>query len=90
MALKMRRTGVNQNLNEMVARNTQVTGRDMTGVMQKWRRNMNAISEAFGGEIDDYKLLSTAILLENTSQFLANQARVRGINEATQPLMQAA
>lgn len=80
-----RRTSMNDNLNEMLQYNSQVTGRNMTGVMNKWKKNMNAINEAFSGQIDDYKLLSTAILLENTEQFLNHQAKMRGLNEATQP-----
>lgn len=83
--MKKRRSEVYGNVNEMLRHNEQVTGRNMNGVMNKWKRNMSAISEAFNGEVDDYKLLSTAILLENTSQYLEGVARQRGLNEATQP-----
>lgn len=85
-----RKTSINSNLNEMIQYNSQVTGRNMNGVMTKWKRNMDAINEAFEGKIDDYKLLSTAILLENTEQYLNHVAKMRGLNEATQPLNQAA
>lgn len=85
-----RKTSINSNLNEMIQYNSQVTGRNMNGVMNKWKRNMDAINEAFEGKIDDYKLLSTAILLENTEQYLNHVAKMRGLNEATQPLNQAA
>jgi hypothetical protein len=80
-----RKTAMNEGLNEILSRNSQVTGRNMTGVMDKWKKNMDAITEAFEGQIDDYKLLSTAILLENTEQYLNHVAKMRGLNEATQP-----
>lgn len=85
-----KRSNVYGNVNEMLKLNEQVTGRNMNGVMQKWKKNMNAINEAFDGKVDDYKLLSTAILLENTSQYLNGLSRMKGLNEATQPLIQAA
>lgn len=80
-----RNTSVNASLNEMIKFNEGVTGRNMNGVMKKWGRQMNAINEAFEGQVDDYKLLSTAILLENTEQYLNHVAKMRGLNEATQP-----
>lgn len=80
-----RKTESNSNINELIKLNEAVTGRNMNGVMKKWSKQMSAINEAFEGQVDDYKLLSTAILLENTEQYLNNIARVRGLNEATQP-----
>lgn len=76
-------SAIMENLNELTRLNEGVTGRNMSGVMKKWDKNIKAIQEAFDGNIDDYKLLSTAILLENTEQYL-NQ-RCRTLNEATQP-----
>jgi hypothetical protein len=78
-----RNIGIMENLNEITRINEQVTGRNMNGVMDKWANNMRAINEAFDGQVDDYKLLTTAILLENTEQFLNQRGRM--INEATQP-----
>ena len=77
-----RTTATRSALNEMVQRNQMVTGRNMDNVQKKWAKNLNAINEAFEGKIDDYKLLTTAILLENTEQHLNRFAK---LNEATQP-----
>ena len=63
-------------------KNQQVTGRNMDGVMAKWDKQLRAINEAFDGKADDYKLLATSILLENTAQHLAGMSR---LTEATQP-----
>lgn len=76
-------TALLENLNEVTRLNERVTGRNMNGVMDKWNTNVRAIQEAFDGNIDDYKLLTTAILLENTEQYLNQRGRV--LNEATQP-----
>ena len=72
-------TGVKSTLRENIKLNERVTNRNMTHVTKKWDRELRAINEAFDGKIDDYKLLTTAILLENTSNHLQR------INEATQP-----
>jgi hypothetical protein len=79
----MKKTNMTNQLNEVYQRNQMNTGIQMGNVMNKWKKNMDAINEAFGGDIDEYKLLTTAILLENTEKYLAN--RSRALNEATQP-----
>lgn len=79
----MKKTAMSNNVNEMIKLNEQVTGHNMDGVMGKWSKNLNAINEAFDGNIDEYKLLTTAILLENTERYLSN--RSKALNEATQP-----
>lgn len=81
----MRTTTSKSALNEMIKVNEGVTGRNMDNVQKKWQRNLNAINEAFEGKIDDYKLLTTAILLENTEQHINRIAKMRGLNEATNP-----
>lgn len=83
--VKSRKTANNGLLNEMVQRNQQVSGHNMDGVMQKWGKQINAISEAYEGKIDDYKLLTTAILMENMDRHINHVSKIRGLNEATQP-----
>lgn len=76
-----------EDLQSIVSLNEKLTGNRVDGIMQKWSPNLRAIKEAFSGKIDDYKLMSTAILLENTANFLNSRGRVPNmINEdATQP-----
>lgn len=76
-----------EDLQSVVTLNENLTGNRVDSIMQKWSPNLRAIKEAFGGTVDDYKLMSTAILLENTSNFLNSRGRVpNAINEdATQP-----
>lgn len=79
----MKKTSLTENVNEVRRLNESVTGRNMDNVMIKWKKNLDAINEAYNGEIDDYKLLTTAILLENTEQYINSRSRLLG--EATQP-----
>lgn len=67
--------------------NANLTGRHMDMdelVASKWSKQLNAINEGMGG-VNDAKLLSTAILLENTQNQINLFNRTRGLNEATQP-----
>lgn len=76
-----------EDLQSIVTLNESLTGNRVDNIMSKWRPNLQAIKEAFGGQVDDYKLMSTAILLENTNNFLNSRNHVPNmINEdATQP-----
>jgi hypothetical protein len=74
-----------ENLKQVTNDNSRVTGRNMDHVTEKWSRQLNAINEGLEGNADDYRLLSTAILLENTDNFLQRYSQMRGLNEATNP-----
>jgi len=80
---------LNENLREVMKLNERITGQNYSDVMKKHAKSMNAITEGFEGNISDYKLLTTAILLENTTNHLDRVAAYRAgagqLNEATQP-----
>lgn len=72
--------------------NSQSKGANGTNyLMNKWRKELNLINEAFNGKASQEKLLGTAVLLENTERALRNVQAHRNIgfgapiNEATQP-----
>lgn len=76
-----------EDLQTVIALNENITGNRVDNIISKWRPNLNAIKQAFGGKVDDYKLMSTAILLENTANYLSSRNNVPNIlnEDATQP-----
>ena len=61
---------------------------DAPQIITKWGKELGAINEAFDGNLDYMKQVSTAILLESTSNHLDRIAAMSGmgaLNEATQP-----
>lgn len=79
---------LNEDLSSILTLNQSLTGNRVDGLLEKWEPNLRAVKEAFGGKIDDYKLMTTAILLENTKNFLNSRGRVPNVlnEDATQPL----
>lgn len=76
-------TQINKNLNEMYNLNANNLGIKTNGKLtEKWSKQLRAINEAFDGKIEDHKLMTTAILLENTERFLNARRLYEG---ATQP-----
>lgn len=74
-----------EDLQTVISCNQNITGNRVDNLMEKWSPNLKAINRAFDGKVDDYKLMTTAILLENTNNYLS-RASVPNLNEdATQP-----
>jgi len=78
---------LNEDLQSVLTLNSGLTGSRVDGLLEKWNPNLRAVKEAFGGKVDDYKLMTTAILLENTQNFLNSRGRVPNMlnEDATQP-----
>ena len=72
-----------EDLASVVKINESVANRNVDNVVNKWGRHLQAIKNA--GTTSDYKLMTTAILLENTSNYLTKRENTRILNEATQP-----
>lgn len=80
-----RPNSLREDLQSVITVNQNITGNRVDNLMEKWSPNLKAIDRAFGGKVDDYKLMTTAILLENTNNYLS-RASVPNLNEdATQP-----
>lgn len=80
-----RPNSLREDLQTVIACNQEVTGNRVDNLMERWSPNLKAIRRAFDGKVDDYKLMTTAILLENTSNYLSRTS-VPNLNEdATQP-----
>lgn len=81
-----RPNSLNEDLQTVIALNQNVTGNRVDNLMEKWSPNLKAIKKAFNEKVDDYKLMTTAILLENTNNYLSRQSVPNILNEdATQP-----
>ena len=82
-----RPNSLREDLQSVIRLNENVTGNRVDNIMSKWSPNLRAIKEAFGGKVDDYKLMSTAILLENTNNYLNSRGSVPNVlnEDATQP-----
>ena len=81
-----RPNSLNEDLQTVIALNQNVTGNRVDNLMEKWSPNLKAIKKSFNEKVDDYKLMTTAILLENTNNYLSRQSVPNILNEdATQP-----
>jgi hypothetical protein len=57
-------------------------------IINKWGKELNAINEAFDGNLDYTKQVTTAMLLESTSNYIDRvdaMTKMGSMNEATQP-----